>query len=153
MNPLFLFILLVLGLPTLELYLLIEIGSDIGAIPTIFLVVFTAVLGGLLMRQQGVSTLMRLRQTMDRGELPALELLEGAVLLLGGLLLLIPGFVTDFLGFLCLVPPLRRMLLMGVAQRLRAGASVVAAGREHVADPPAGGRVIDGEFDRLDKTP
>jgi UPF0716 protein FxsA len=92
MNPLFIFILLVLGLPTLELYLLIEIGSDIGAIPTIFLVVFTAVLGGLLMRQQGVSTLMRVRQAMDRGEVPALEMLEGAVLLLGGLLLLIPGF-------------------------------------------------------------
>jgi UPF0716 protein FxsA len=144
MNPLFIFILLVLGLPTLELYLLIEIGSDIGAIPTIFLVVFTAVLGGLLMRQQGVSTLMRVRQAMDRGEVPALEMLEGAVLLLGGLLLLIPGFFTDALGFLCLIPPLRRLLLMRVVQRFRASADMVRT-REGRSEA---GHVIEGEFRR-----
>ena len=148
MNPFFLFVLLILGLPSLELYLLIEIGSGIGAIPTIFLVVFTAVLGGLLVRRQGIGTLMRVRQAMDRGEMPALEMLEGAVLMLGGLLLLIPGFFTDAIGFLCLFPPLRRLLLMRVAERLRASAEVVPSqGGAHRADPQAG-RVIEGEFRR-----
>ena len=144
MNPFVIFILLVLGLPTLELYLLIEIGSGVGAIPTIFLVVFTAVLGGLLVRRQGISTLKRVRQASERGEVPALEMLEGAVLLLGGLLLLIPGFFTDAVGFLCLLPPLRRLLLMGVAQRLRASAEVV--GTQH--SRPDSGRVIEGEYRR-----
>jgi UPF0716 protein FxsA len=144
MNLFIPFVLLVLGLPTLELYLLIEIGSDIGAIPTIFLVVFTAVLGGLLVRSQGISTLMRVRQALERDEVPALEMLEGAVLLLGGLLLLIPGFFTDALGFLCLVPALRRLLLMGVVRRFRASAEVVRT-RETRADA---GHVIEGEFRR-----
>ncbi len=144
MNPLFIFILLVLGLPTLELYLLIEIGSGIGAIPTIFLVVFTAVLGGLLVRQQGLSTLMRVRQAMERDELPALEMMEGAVLLLGGLLLLIPGFFTDAVGFLCLVPALRRLLLAGVVERFRASTEV--AGTQNAREDA--GRVIEGEFRR-----
>jgi len=144
MNPLFIFILLVLGLPTLELYLLIEIGSDLGAFLTIFLVVFTAVLGGFLVRRQGISTLSRVHQATERGEVPALEMLEGAVLLLGGLLLLIPGFFTDAVGFLCLVPPLRRLLLMGVAQRFRASAEVVQSQQTR----PDSGHVIEGEFRR-----
>jgi UPF0716 protein FxsA len=144
MNPLFIFILLILGLPTLELYLLIEIGSEIGAFPAIFLVLFTAVLGGYLMRRQGISTLMRVRQSMDRGEVPALEMLEGAVLLLGGLLLLIPGFFTDAVGFLCLVPGLRRLLLLNFLRRAQLHGEVVQS-----SDRPASGpRVIEGEFHR-----
>ena len=149
MNALFILILVILGLPTLELYLLIEIGSEIGALPAIFLVLFTAVVGGILVQRQGVSTLMRVRQSTDRGELPALELLEGAVLLAGGLLLLIPGFFTDALGFLLLVPPLRRLFLMSVVKRMRVqGNVVVHNGR---AAPPDRSRVIEGEFHRDDR--
>ena len=144
MNPLVILIFVILGLPTLELYLLIEIGSEIGALPAIFLVVFTAVVGGILVQRQGVSTLMRVRQSMDRGELPALELLEGAVLLVGGLLLLIPGFFTDALGFLCLMPPLRRLFLLSVVKRMQIqGEVVVRSG--HVGSSHRN-RVIEGEF-------
>lgn len=148
MNPIFILFFLILGLPTLEIYLLIEIGSDIGALPTVFLVVFTAVLGTYLVRRQGISTLMRVQQTLDRGEVPALELLEGAMLLFGGLLLLIPGFFTDALGFLCLVPGLRKWLLVGVARRFHAASAV--ARRDPGADPqrPVHGRIIEGEFRR-----
>lgn len=160
MNPFFIFFLLILGLPTLEIYLLIEIGSDIGALPTVFLVVFTAVLGSWMMRRQGISTLMRVRENVDKGQVPALEMLEGAMLLLGGLLLLIPGFFTDALGFLCLIPPLRRLLLIGLARRLKASSHMVNpqagpqgygpdAGPGQAARPgPASGRVIEGEFHR-----
>lgn len=146
MNPLILFIFLVIGLPTIELFLLIEIGSEIGALPAIFLVVFTAVLGGFLVRQQGLGTLMRVREASDRGDVPALEMMEGAVLLLSGLMLLIPGFLTDAVGFLGLVPPLRRLLLLHVVDRVKVkSAAVHPEGRDASV-----GRVIEGEFRRED---
>ncbi len=148
MNPFLIFLILILGLPTLEIFLLIEIGSDIGAFSTVFLVVFTAALGTYLVRHQGMGTVLRVRQSMDRGEVPALEMLEGAVLLLGGLLLLIPGFFTDALGFLCLVPGLRKLLLVGAARRLKASADL--ARQQAGANTQAGtqGRIIEGEYHR-----
>jgi UPF0716 protein FxsA len=148
MNPALIFLLLVLGLPTLELYTLIQVGSAIGALPAIFLVVFTAVLGTLLVRHQGLSTLLRVREAMARGDVPALEILEGALLLLGGLLLLIPGFLTDLAGFLCLVPPLRRLLILAVVNRFRAGGGVSLARTEPTNPAPGPGSVIEGEFRR-----
>jgi UPF0716 protein FxsA len=143
MNPLLIFVLLILGLPTLELYMLIQIGSEIGALPAVFLVVFTAVLGGFLVRQQGISTLMKVQQALARDETPALEMLEGAVLLVGGLLLLIPGFLTDAVGFLCLIPALRRRFLLRFVDRFRAAGDVAAQ-----QGSGAGPRVIEGEFHR-----
>ncbi len=149
MNPLVIFVLLILGLPTLELYLLIEIGSEIGAVSAIFLVLFTAILGGFLMQRQGIRTLMRVRRSMDQGEVPALDMLEGAVLLLGGLLLLIPGFFTDAVGFLCLVPGLRRLMLRKFLRRAQLDGEVLQSADRPDADRPASGpRVIEGEFHR-----
>jgi len=116
-NPLLLFLMLLIGLPLLELYLLIEVGSAIGALPTILLSLFTAVLGGLLMRWQGVSTALRARAAMERGEVPALEMLEGAMVFLAGLALFLPGFFTDALGLLVLIPPLRRLVLLRFLKR------------------------------------
>ncbi|MEW8395926.1 MAG: FxsA family protein, partial [Candidatus Thiodiazotropha sp.] len=91
MNPLLIFLLLFVGVPLVELYFLIKVGSEIGAFPTIFLTIFTALLGGWMVRAQGFATLTRVRGTMDRGEVPAFEMLEGAVLLVCGLLLLLRG--------------------------------------------------------------
>ncbi|MES9966284.1 MAG: FxsA family protein, partial [Sedimenticola sp.] len=68
MNPLVIFLLLFVGIPLFELYFLIEVGSEIGALPTIFLTIFTAVLGGILVRMQGFSTALRVRDAMERGE-------------------------------------------------------------------------------------
>ena len=82
MNPGFIFLLLFVGIPVTELYFMIEVGSVIGAISTISLVVFTAVLGGLMVRIQGFSTMMRVREMANRGEMPAVEMMEGVVLLM-----------------------------------------------------------------------
>lgn len=101
-----------LAIPVIEIYLLIEVGSIIGALPTVILVVFTALLGAVLLRLQGFSTMQRVRLMLARGEIPALEMMEGVVLLLCGAMLLTPGFFTDVLGFLGLVPVLRRALIM-----------------------------------------
>ena len=119
MNPLFLFLVLFVATPLVELYFLIEVGSEIGAVPTIGLTLFTAVLGGVLVRLQGFSTALRVRDALDRGELPAIEMLEGVLLLIAGILLLLPGFVTDAIGFLCLIPQLRRSLVLAFLRRAR----------------------------------
>jgi UPF0716 protein FxsA len=134
-----LFFLLFAGVPLLELYLLIQVGSEIGALPTIALSILTAVIGTVLVRVQGFSVLLRVRELLDRGELPALEVLDGALLLIAGLLLLLPGFITDALGFLLLLPPLRRFLILRFVR-------VVPVRPRPTAGP--GPRVIEGEFRR-----
>lgn len=102
---LFLFFLIV---PFLEIYLLLQIGGIVGVMPTVLLVVFTAVLGAWLLRKQGFATFQRFQQSLAKGEIPAYEMIEGPILLVGGALLLTPGFFTDAFGFACLVPQLRR---------------------------------------------
>lgn len=101
----FLFFLIV---PFVEIYLLLQIGGIVGVFPTVLLVVFTAVLGAWLLRQQGFSTWQRLQANLAQGKVPAYEMIEGPLLLIGGALLLTPGFFTDALGFACLIPQVRR---------------------------------------------
>jgi UPF0716 protein FxsA len=145
MSGLLIFLLLFVGAPLIELYVLIEVGSGIGALPTILLSIFTAVLGGWLVRYQGLSVLFRVRNMLDAGETPALELLEGAVLLVTGLLLLLPGFITDAFGFVMLIPPVRRLMIVRLLRRrgvLRPGAGSPGP------DPNKG--YIEGEYRRED---
>jgi UPF0716 protein FxsA len=137
--------------PLVEIYLLIKVGGLIGAWPTVFLVVFTAVLGALLLRQQGFATLNEIRGRLDHGEIPATPIVEGGLLLVSGALLLTPGFATDSVGFALLVAPLRRRL----AKRILASAIVVSRTPPGPppgdgSPPPGGGRVIEGEFRRED---
>ena len=94
--------------PLLEIGLFIEIGSAIGALPTIGLIILTAVIGVGLIRIQGFITLGRIREKLDHDEIPATDLIEGLILLVAAVLLLTPGFFTDALGFLGLVPAIRR---------------------------------------------
>lgn len=103
--------LLFLIIPIIEIYLLIQVGSVIGALYTILLIVLTAIAGAFLLRIQGIATLRRVQETVARGKVPAMELLEGLMLLVGGALLLTPGFFTDALGFICLIPVLRRFVI------------------------------------------
>ncbi len=140
--------LLFLSVPVAEIYLLIQVGQRIGALPTIGLVVGTAILGAALLRHQGLSTLMRARESMDRGELPALELMEGIVLVFGGALLLTPGFVTDAIGFMCLVPAVRRWLIELVISQGRWVRVSGSSGAE--SDDRPGHRTIEGDFRRED---
>lgn len=141
-----LLIIIFFAIPLLELYIMIEVGSDIGAIPTIALTVFTAVFGLMLTRMQGLSVLLRVRETMQRGEVPALEVLEGAALMLAGVMLFLPGFVTDSLGFILLITPIRRRLLFGFLRR--SGVQRRAQGGS--TEQQTRGRIIDGEFHRDD---
>lgn len=98
------------AVPLIEMLILIEVGSMIGALPTVGLVIMTAVVGVWLLRLEGLATLARVQQKLDQGQLPETELLEGVMLIIGGALLLTPGFATDALGFICLIPGFRRPL-------------------------------------------
>ena len=129
--------------PLLEIYLLIEIGSLIGAAWTVVGVVGTAALGAALVRRQGLAALARFRSATQSGELPALTIMEGLALLVAGALLLTPGFFTDAVGFLLLTPPLRQVLI----RRWLAGRAVVS-GRSTQGKRDSG--VVEGEFRRID---
>ena len=104
--------LLFLTVPLVEIYFLIQVGQEIGALSTVLLCILTAALGAILLRIQGILTLMNAREKLRQGEIPADNLLEGLILLIAGVLLLTPGFITDVIGFLCLVPSLRSMLAL-----------------------------------------
>ncbi len=103
--------LLFLIIPIIEIYLLIQVGSVIGAFYTILLIILTAIAGAFLLRIQGLATLRRVQEAVAMGKVPAMELLEGLMLLVGGALLLTPGFFTDALGFICLIPTLRQGII------------------------------------------
>ena len=149
MSPFQLLFVVFLLVPLIEIWLLIEVGGAIGAGWTVFLVVLTAVLGATLVRAQGLSTYGRIQATLARGQMPALEMLEGLALFLAGALLLTPGFFTDMLGFALLVPGVRR----AVFRWLRAKVTVThfqmgpdpRAPRDDSPDD-----VIDGQFTEVD---
>ncbi|AEY00813.1 FxsA [Oceanimonas sp. GK1] len=99
-----------IGAGLLEIFVLIEVGSAIGAWSTIALIMLTAIIGISLVRIQGLQTLMEAQAKINRGETPAREMVSGMMLALSGVLLLLPGFVTDFAGVLLLLPPVRTAL-------------------------------------------
>lgn len=111
------FLVLFIFIPIVELYVMLEVGDVVGAFNTVFLVILTALVGGVLVRAQGFSTLMKIREISARGEAPAFEMLEGMVLLMCGAMLLLPGFVTDVIGFLLLIPPVRKLVLINLLKR------------------------------------
>lgn len=111
------FFLLFLLIPLTELFVLIEVGSEIGALPTILLTIATAVVGAYLMRTQGVQTMQRAQQSLAAGQVPETEMMEGTFIFLGGLLLFIPGFITDAIGFLFLIPPVRHAMVKSLIKQ------------------------------------
>lgn len=146
----FLFLLLVL-LPLLEIYLLIRVGGIMGAIPTIALIVFTAVLGILLLQQQGFGAMQRAQRLMQEGKAPTGAMLEGLVILFSGILLLIPGLLTDALGLLGLVPPLRRLLVHWLLRRGIAHSGFRQGPPSSSSPPRRGPATLEGQYTREDE--
>jgi UPF0716 protein FxsA len=140
--PLAVFIVLAVALPVLEVWLLIQVGYQIGLWPTLLILVAEALLGGWLMRREGGRAWQALTGAFSTGRVPTGELTNAALVLVGGLLLLLPGFATDVIGFLFLLPltrPLaRKLVAFFVARRInRLGLSRIS--------PPGRGDVIEGE--------
>jgi len=107
--PLLLLILFI-AIPIAELYVIIQIGSAIGVLPTIALLIADSILGTLLLRHQGRTAWRNFTLALEQSRLPHREVFDGAMVILGGALLLTPGFITDFFGLFCLLPPTRAVL-------------------------------------------
>lgn len=135
--------------PVAEIWLMIDIGSVIGAGWTVLAIIATAIIGGTLVRYQGLGVYTRMNLSASRGELPAMEMIEGLSLLISGVLLLTPGFITDTIGFLILIPPLRRWFALNMLKRF----FIVPNGVKPTSDgdPRVGPKTIEGEFRRINK--
>ncbi|MBU2984489.1 FxsA family protein [Saccharophagus degradans] len=152
--------LLFIVVPIIEIMVLIQASKIIGGWGTVGLILLTAMAGMALLRRQGVATLMRARQRMNEGAIPATEMVEGIFLAVGGALLLTPGFVTDAIGFCCLIPGVRKALIGGVLARavnIQTFSSAQHTSKQSgtFSGPqgnPRGSQsdVIDGEFRRED---
>lgn len=133
-----------IGIPLVEVYLFIEVGEKIGALPTVLLCITTAVIGSVMVRAQGLSTMAKFQQEVAAGQMPATTMMEGFALMLGGFLLITPGFFTDALGFLCLIPYTRRAIISRLINNMVISSSgfPTRPGNPKSQDP----NVIEGEF-------
>ena len=146
--PLFLIIIFI-GVPILEISLFIQAGDIFGLWPTLAAIVATAIIGGALIRAQGLATIDRARRSIDQGQAPVHEVFTGICLLLAGALLMTPGFLTDSVGFLLLIPPFRRVLGQKLIRALFSGrkGGVWVDGEEVV---PPGPRRKESARDAID---
>ena len=134
MNPILFSIIII---PVLEIYLFIKIGSQIGAFTTILLIFVTAILGIYYARYEGLNTLRAGFTQLSKQETPAYEIISGATIALAALLLIIPGFATDFLGFLLIFPLSRKLILNKFSKKFRSKQNKKS-------------NFIDGEFEDID---
>lgn len=145
---------LFIGLPIAEILTFIEVGGHIGGLATIGATIATAFAGAFLFRYQGLATLARARESLDQGVMPLEAVLGGLGLLLAALCLFVPGFITDLVGFLLFIPPIRT-IVMAILLR-----SLLTRGRFHVSSGGPGfhagfgatdksGDIIDGEYHDL----
>lgn len=145
----------------LEIFVLVKVGGFLGAVPTILLVIITALVGSALVRSQGLQLVSQLQQRMAQGEMPGQQLIEGIMLIVTGVLLVTPGFVTDFLGLLILQPSIRATFAKAILANVNFASMATPNGfgfshhsqhgdpftqSKHVDD----GDVIEGEFERKD---
>ncbi len=103
-------VLLFVGFPLLELWLILKLGAVMGWGATIWLILMTGVIGGTLAHRQGFATIQKIQMDMAQGRMPAGALLHGLLILVAGLVLITPGIITDLIGFSLLIPPLRRLM-------------------------------------------
>lgn len=157
-------LILFIAAPLIELALLIELGRQIGFWWTISIVIITAVVGTAVLQHQGLQTIGRINQSVASGEPPIAPVVEGFILLLAGAFLLTPGIITDAIGFLLLIPPLRRSLAKWGFERIFSSADIyvrTSTGETYTNTDPgdargaprydADGPIIDGEYERVDE--
>lgn len=150
-------------IPLVEIYFLVQVGEQIGALMTVLIVIITAIIGVTILREQGFRTLMKANQAMQAGQMPAQEMFDGFMLAAVGILLVTPGFFTDAIGFLLLIPAVRKSLMRAILKNmtLQSHGQFYSAHYEqhHSRERPHrkeirrdadGHRTIDGDFKRED---
>lgn len=157
-----LLILVFIVLPIAELYVILQVGDAIGAVPTILLLVADSLLGSLLLRSQGRSVWRQFNQALTEGRMPHRELFDGVAVIFGGAFLITPGFLTDVIGLALLIPPTRALLRrfasgwlgrrFGISAVMGAAGAAGRAARGRRADP-ADGTVEGTARERPDEPP
>jgi len=149
-------------LPLIEIALLVKFGQLVGVWLTLVVVVGTAILGAGILQRQGFTTMMRTQEAMMRGEPPVGAMMDGAMMVMAGFFLILPGLITDTMGLLLLIPPVRHFVARRLVAGMFGGADVHVEGfaRESRQErrPGSGSRgvenggpVIEGDFERLDE--
>ncbi len=138
---LFLFFGLFLSVPMIEIGLFIQVGSEIGVAATLSLIVLTALLGSVLVRAQGKSTLKQAKSNLNQGILPVESVIDGIGLVISGLMLITPGFFTDAIGFILLTPFLRHAILLHLFNLLKKKSNIKAQGTYNHDDT-----ILEGEY-------
>jgi UPF0716 protein FxsA len=147
----FLFYTAAVGLPILDLATLVEVGRWIGAWPTAGMVLLSATIGVMLVRAQGVAILTQARSTLNEGGFPAREVFGGACVLIGGALLVLPGFASDLLGLILLMPPARSLVRRLIAWEVRrSGRFAIWMVERQPTRGPAAGTVIEVEYESVE---
>ena len=139
--------LLFVAVPIIEIGLFIQVGGFLGLWSTLAIVILTALVGTALMRAQGMAALQKLQTSIESGGNPADPIANGAFILIAGLLLLTPGFFTDIVGLLLLIPPVRQSLIRTVAAQLKARATAYASSGFKTGTQYASDTVLDGDFE------
>jgi len=139
--------LLFVAVPIIEIGLFIQVGGFLGLWSTLAIVILTALVGTALMRAQGMAALQKLQTSIESGGNPADPIANGAFILIAGLLLLTPGFFTDTVGLLLLIPPVRQSLIRTVAAQLKARATAYASSGFQTGTEYASDTVLDGDFE------
>ena len=134
------FFLIFIGLPALEIFLMIKIGGEIGALYTIALIFLTAIIGVSFARIQGIQTLRSGIINLYKNKVPIYEIMSGASIAFGALLLIIPGFFSDFIGFLLLIPFTRKILF-----------KIILKNKSNIEQTQNSNKTIDGEIVKRDK--
>ncbi len=135
--------LLFLVVPIAELYVIVRVASGIGVPETILLLIAISVVGAWLAKREGIGVLRRVQATVANGRVPSGEIVDGALVLLAGALMITPGFLSDCLAIVLLLPPTRAMVRGAILRRIRAGGRVVRV----ISTPGAAGRRRDGVWD------
>ncbi|ANO33909.1 FxsA family protein [Vibrio breoganii] len=151
-------LLLFILVPIVEIGLFIQVGGFLGVWTTIFLVILTALIGASLVRSQGIATLLSVQSRLQQGEMPAQQIIEGVMLAVAGMLLLTPGFMTDALGMLVLLPKPRAIIAQQLMKRVQVN-SMHSGFQSHTHFEQRGpfdshqkddGNVFEGEFEKKD---
>lgn len=145
-----LFYIIFIAIPFIEIMLFMTVGQAIGFFTTLGIAFLTAIIGGALVKHQGLHTLAHIQGTMQRGQLPARELFDGICLLIAGAVLITPGFLTDFIGFALLIPPVRSALRHVLQEHIGFTEYSAETSYEETNMPPAD--IIEGDYERVDNS-
>jgi len=151
--PRLLFLLLLLVLAGLELFVIVRVAGGIGVLPTLLLLVGVGVLGMMLVRRQGLAAIARVQASLQAGRLPVADVFEGVCILAAGLLLALPGLLSDAAGVALLLPPFRRLLYKTLARRLGGAGALASGGLRQAPRRGAGVEVIEGQYEEVGPAP